>query len=69
MPRKIALVALGMLTIFNIAAMVLNTPPPSHAAVAGMKYPQLLNDPDFSRAVKSLVEHCKVDVDLGTLKC
>ena len=63
MSRKITLTLLGLLTAINVAALVINASPPSRAAVAGMSYQQLVDDPDFSRAVKVVVERCKVNVD------
>jgi len=69
MSRRFALVSFGLLTTFNIIALLISTSPPSRAEVAGMTYEQLVKDQDFSRAVKSLVESCEVNVDLGKLKC
>ncbi len=42
---------------------------PSRAAIAGMKFRQLEADPDFVRAVHSIVERCKVNVDLAGVEC
>jgi hypothetical protein len=42
---------------------------PSRAAVRGMSYQDLLRDPDFTRAVKTIAEQCSVNVDLAKLKC
>jgi hypothetical protein len=43
--------------------------PSAGAAVRGMKYEELMRDPDFTRAVRSIAQECKVNVDLGALKC
>ncbi len=65
-----ALVALlGLLTLLNVSALVLNVSAPARAAVAGMSYEQLVADPDFARAVHSIVRKCKVNVDLARLSC
>jgi hypothetical protein len=34
-----------------------------------MSYEDLLRDPDFTRAVKSIAEQCRVNVDLAKLSC
>ena len=69
MSRKIAFVLLGLLTACNVVALVANMALPARAAVAGMTYQQLLKDRDFTHAVKSVVEACKVNVDLAKLSC
>jgi hypothetical protein len=69
MTQKAAFALLGLLTAINIVALVINASPPSRAAVAGMNYQLLVKDRDFSRAVKVVVESCKVNVDLGKLSC
>ena len=69
MSRTLALVLFGMLTILNVVALVMGVSQPSSAEVAGMTYEQLVRDQDFSRAVKSIVESCEVNVDLGKLRC
>ena len=60
---------LCLLTALNVIALVLNLSQVSIAAVGGMSYQDLVRDPDFTRAVKSIAEQCKVNVDLATLKC
>ena len=42
---------------------------PAWAAVRGMSYQDLLRDPDFTRAVKTIAEQCSVNVDIAKLKC
>ena len=34
-----------------------------------MSYQDLLRDPDFTRAVKTIAEQCSVNVDIAKLKC
>jgi hypothetical protein len=34
-----------------------------------MSYQDLLRDPDFTRAVKTIAERCRVNVDIAKLKC
>ena len=60
---------LCLLSALNVIALVLNLSQVSIAAPGGMSYQDLVRDPDFTRAVKSIAEQCKVNVDLATLKC
>ena len=53
----------------NIMALAVNLSLPSRAAVGGMNYEQLINDPDFTRAVKSIAAACPVNVNIGKLRC
>lgn len=69
MSRKIAFALVALLTAFNLGVLVINVAPPSRAAVAGMNAQQLVKDPDFTRAVKTVVERCRVNVDLAKLSC
>jgi hypothetical protein len=34
-----------------------------------MSYQELVRDPDFTRAVKSIARDCNVNVDIGKLVC
>jgi hypothetical protein len=70
-PRaKNALIALlCLLGGLNAVAVALNLLQPSRAAVRGMSYQDLLRDPDFTRAVKTIAEQCSVNVDIAKLKC
>ena len=47
---------LCLLSALNVIALVLNLPQVSRAAVGGMSYQDLLRDPDFMRAVKSIAQ-------------
>jgi len=60
---------LGLLSALNVIALVLNLSQVSRAAVGGMSYQDLLRDPDFTRAVKTIAEQCSVNVDIARLKC
>jgi hypothetical protein len=67
---KIAGIALlCSLSALNLVALAVNLSQPSRAAVRGMSYQDLLRDPDFTRAVKTIAEQCNVNVDLAKLKC
>jgi hypothetical protein len=65
---KIVLTTLCLLSALNAVALVLNLSQPSKAAVRGMSYQDLLRDPDFTRAVKTIAEQCSVNVDIAKLK-
>jgi hypothetical protein len=72
MSRKFmaALIVLScLLTALNVGSLVLNLSLPAKAAVAGMSYQDLVRDPDFTRAVHSIVQKCKVNVDLAKVNC
>jgi len=60
---------LNLLSALNVIALVLNLSQVSRAAVGGMSYQDLLRDPDFTRAIKSIAERCTVNVDIARLKC
>jgi hypothetical protein len=69
MSRKTALVLMCLLTALNVGFVMLTTSKPSRAALGGMTYDDLVNDPDFVRAVKAVATSCTVNVDVATLKC
>jgi hypothetical protein len=56
-----------VLSALNAVALVLNLSQSSKAPVHGMSYQDLLRDPDFTRAVKTIAEQCSVDI--AKLKC
>jgi hypothetical protein len=65
-----ALIVLScLLTALNVGSLVLNLSLPARAAVAGMSYQDLVRDPDFTRAVHSIVQQCKVNIDLAKVNC
>lgn len=65
----IVLVTLCLLSALNAGALILNLSQPARAAVRKMSYQDLLRDPDFTRAVKTIAEQCSVNVDIAKLKC
>jgi hypothetical protein len=69
MSLKAATALVGLLLALNLVVMMFDLSTRSRAAVAGMKSRQLEADPDFVRAVRSIVEHCKVNVDLARVEC
>jgi hypothetical protein len=69
MSLKAVTTLVALLLALNLAVLALGFSAPSRAAVAGMKSRQLEADPDFVRAVRSIVEHCKVNVDLARVEC
>ena len=66
---KMVLITACLLSALNAVALLLNLSQPSMAAVRGMSYHDLLRDPDFTRAVRTIAEQCSVNVDLAKLKC
>ena len=69
MSLKVATTLVGLLLALNLVVMALDFSSPSRAAVAGLNARRLEADPDFVRAVHSVVEHCKVNVDLARVEC
>ncbi len=69
MSLKAVTTLVGLLLALNLVVLALDFSSPSRAAVAGMKSRQLEADPDFVRAVRSIAEYCKVNVDLARLEC
>jgi hypothetical protein len=67
--RNALIALLCLLSGLNAVALVLNLSQPSGAAVHGMSYRDLLRDPDFTRAVKTIAEQCNVNIELAKLKC
>jgi hypothetical protein len=58
-----------VLSALNAVALFVNFSASAKAAVHGMKYQTLLNDRDFTRAVRTIAEQCSVNVDLAKLIC
>lgn len=69
MSTKVVSVVLCVLLALNVAVLTLNFSAPSRAAIAGMSAKRLEADPDFVRAVHTIVEKCKVNVDLASVHC
>jgi hypothetical protein len=55
---------LCLLSVLNAIAPAIN-----RAAVGGMSYEDLMRDQDFTRAVKSIAQECRVNVDIAELTC
>ena len=49
--------------------LIVNLSSSSVASVAGMDRQALTRDPDFVRAVQSIVEDCRVNVDIAKVRC
>ena len=72
MSRKLMTALLSLLcllTALNLSGLAVNLSVPARATIAGMGYQKLVRDPDFTRAVISIVQKCKVNVDLAKLEC
>ena len=65
----VLMVLVCLLTALNIAVLIVNLSQPSRAAGAGMSYEDLVRDPEFTRAVKAIVQECRVNVDIAKLSC
>jgi len=57
------------LTVLNAIALITNFSLPVGAAIAGKTYNDLISDPDFTRAVQSIAQKCRVNVDIARLEC
>ncbi len=70
MSARTSIIFITVCVLSALSAIVFVNPQQrSRAAVQGMNYQDLMHDADFTRAVKSIVEQCSVNVDLGKLKC
>ena len=65
----VVLALLCLLSGLNAIVLIVNLSQPSRAAVGGMSYEALVHDPDFARAVKSIAQECRVNVDIAKLVC
>ena len=68
MSRRAMMILVG-LTALNAVVLTINVSLPVRAAVGGKTYNDLISDPDFTRAVQSIVQKCRVDADMVTVKC
>jgi hypothetical protein len=68
MSRRATMILVG-LTALNVIALAINVSLPTRAAVGGMSYQNLVDDPDFARGVQSIVQKCRVNVDIATVVC
>jgi hypothetical protein len=69
MARRTLLATLVVLTALNLIVMIVNLSAPSKAAVSGLTYHDLVADSDFTRAVQSIVQACRVNVDTAKVQC
>jgi hypothetical protein len=68
MSRKAIIATLGLLAALNILlGVAVDLSRASTAATSSFQ--ELIDDPDFARAVKAIVEQCRVNVDIGRLQC
>jgi glucose uptake protein GlcU len=67
--RFALLIFVVVVTAFNVTILVLNLALPIRAAVGGLDYQALVADSDFKKAVQSIVETCRVNVDVGKVRC
>ena len=67
MSRMAMIATLFLVTALNTTALVINFSLPSKAAVPN--YEELINDPNFKRAVTTVIEQCRVNVDIGRVQC
>jgi len=68
-PGIMVLTLILMATALNVLILIFNLTLPSRAAVAGMDYRALVTDSDFKRAVQTIVQECKANVELGKVQC
>jgi hypothetical protein len=67
MSRRAIFAILSLLSALNVIALAINVSLPSKAAVGGMSSQDLMRDPDFTRAVKSIAQECAVNIDVAKL--
>jgi|HubBroStandDraft_5_1064220.scaffolds.fasta_scaffold479387_1 hypothetical protein len=67
--RRLLVVLIAASTTLNGMLLILNTAWPSRAAVSGMDYKALVSDDDFRKAVKTIVEACRVNVGVDKIHC
>ena len=68
-PSSMVLALILVATALNASILIFNLTLPSRADVAGMDYRALVHVPDFKRAVQTIVEKCKANVELGKVQC
>jgi hypothetical protein len=69
MSLRVMVTALLVLTALNVLALSINLAQQSKSAPGAMSYQELMRDPDFIRAVKSVAEGCTVNIDIAKLRC
>jgi hypothetical protein len=65
--HKAMVATLGLLAALNILGVAVNLSRPSKAATPSFQ--ELVDNPDFARAVRTIAEQCRVNVDIGRLQC
>ena len=68
MSRRAMMTLVG-LTALNAIVLIINISLPVAAAVGGKTYNDLISDPDFTRAVQSIAQKCRFNVDIARLEC
>jgi hypothetical protein len=66
-PKILAL--LLVTTALNAAILLVDFSASSRAAVANMDYGALVKDPDFKKAVQSIVVACNVNMNIARIRC
>jgi hypothetical protein len=69
MSRTALIVLLSLLVALNLVALAVGVSQQSKAAADTANYEQLTKDPNFARAVKSIIEACRVNVDIAKVRC
>lgn len=69
MSRWVTIVILFLLSAMNVITLSFDFSQQSKAAISGMNYRELISDPNFIRAVKSIAEACHVNVNIAKLRC
>jgi hypothetical protein len=67
MSYKVVMATLCFLTVLNIMVLVISFSLPSKATTPS--YQEMINDPNFTRAVKTIIEQCRVNVDIARVQC
>ena len=67
MSCKAVMATLCFLAVVNIMMLLISFSLPSKAATPS--YQEMINDPNFTRAVKTIIEQCRVNVDVGKVQC
>ena len=60
---------LCLLSVLNGIALIVNLSQPAREAVSRMTYEDLVRDPDFTGAVKTIAQDCKVNAIIAALVC
>ena len=69
MSLRVMVTALLVVTALNVLALTINLAQQSKSAPGGTSYQELMHDADFTRAVRSVIEACAVNIELAKLRC